>query len=199
MDGATPTPGAETGGVIEQVVGRRLREARVRHRLTLAEVASKTGLSKGTLSKIENGRVSSPISTYYRIGDVLGLKGGDLFSETSADPLCFVIRKTEPKPASRRETGYTYSFEALGFRRARKKMEPFILTYPPRQRSLPRYVHTTEEFLYVLKGRLEFHHAGKRFLLGPGDAVYFDARLPHGGRAHGSRPAVALSIAANIP
>jgi mannose-6-phosphate isomerase-like protein (cupin superfamily) len=49
-----------------------------------------------------------------------------------------------------------------------------------------------------VEGRLEFHHARKRFLLSRGDAVYFDARLPHGGRASGSRPAIALSIAANI-
>jgi mannose-6-phosphate isomerase-like protein (cupin superfamily) len=82
--------------------------------------------------------------------------------------------------------------------RPREKTRPFILTYPPRQREIPRHVHTTEEFLYILKRRLEFHHAGKRFLVGSGDAVYFDARLPHGGRAYGSRPAVALSIAANI-
>jgi mannose-6-phosphate isomerase-like protein (cupin superfamily) len=76
-------------------------------------------------------------------------------------------------------------------------MEPFILTYPPNQREIPRYVHTTEEFLYILKGRLEFHYRGKRFLLKAGDSVYFDARMPHGGRAYGSRSAVALSIAAN--
>jgi len=33
--------------------------------------------------------------------------------------------------------------------------------------------------------------------MGPGDAVYFDARLPHGGRACGARSAVVLSVAAN--
>jgi transcriptional regulator with XRE-family HTH domain len=184
---------------IEKVIGRRLREARVRHRLTLADLAGRTGLSKATLSKIENGLVSSPISTYYRIAEVLGLDGGGLFGEPTKGPLCFVVRKDERKPASRQKTGYTYSFQALGFRRARKRMEPFILTYLPHQTEIPRYVHTTEEFLYILKGRLEFHYRGQRFLLEAGDCVYFDARMPHGGRAHGSRPAVALSIAANIP
>ena len=184
---------------IEKVIGQRLRESRVRQRLTLADLAGRTGLSKATLSKIENGLVSSPISTYYRIAEVLGLDGGGLFGEPTKRPLCFVVRKDERKPASRQKTGYTYSFQALGFRRARKRMEPFILTYPPHQTEIPRYVHTTEEFLYILKGRLEFHYRGQRFLLEAGDSVYFDARMPHGGRAHGSRPAVALSIAANIP
>jgi transcriptional regulator with XRE-family HTH domain len=196
---ARPGREPERSPDIERLIGRRLRDARLTHRLTLADVAAKTGLSKATLSKIENGRVSSPISTYYRIGEVLGLKGGELFSEQGDDPLCFVIRGRERKPASRGQTGYTYSFQALGFRHARKKMEPFILTYAPGQRAIPRYVHTTEEFLYVLKGRLEFYHAGKRFMLAAGDAMYFDARVPHGGRASGSVPAVALSIAANMP
>jgi transcriptional regulator with XRE-family HTH domain len=119
---------------IERVIRRRLREARLTHWLTLAAVAAKTGLSKGTISKIENGQVSSPISTYYRIGKVLGLKGGGLFSEAGEDPLCFVMRGREHKPASRRKTGYTYSSQGLDFRHARKKMEPFILTYTPARR-----------------------------------------------------------------
>jgi transcriptional regulator with XRE-family HTH domain len=184
---------------VEKVIGQRLRDSRVTQRLTLDGLARRTGLSKATLSKIENGLVSSPISTYYRIAEALGLGGGGLFGEPTKGPLCFVVRKDERKSASRRKTGHTYSFQALGFRRARKRMEPFILTYPPHQKEIPGYVHTTEEFLYVLKGRLEFHHRGQRFLLKAGDSVYFDARMPHGGRAHGSRPAVALSIAANVP
>jgi mannose-6-phosphate isomerase-like protein (cupin superfamily) len=184
---------------VERVIGQRLRESRVRQRLTLANLAESTGLSKATLSKIENGLLSSPISTYYRIAEVLGLDGGGLFGEPTKGPLCFVVRKDDRKPASRQTTGHTYSFQALGFLRARKRMEPFILTYPPNQQGIPRYVHTTEEFLYVLKGRLEFHYRGKRFRLKAGDSVYFDARVPHGGRAYGSRPAVALSIAANTP
>jgi transcriptional regulator with XRE-family HTH domain len=181
---------------IERVVGRRLREARLGRGMTLADVAAKTGLSTGILSKIENAKVSSPISTYYRVAEAIGASPGELFSDQT-EPTCFVIRKQEAKPGSGRETPYTYSYESLGFRGARKKMEPFILTYPPHQPDLPRYIHTTEEFIYVLRGRLEFHHAGKRFLLGPGDSVYFDARFPHGGRAYGNHPAVALSIASN--
>jgi cytoskeletal protein RodZ len=47
------------GTAIERVVGRRLREARLGRDMTLADVAAKTGLSTGILSKIENAKVSS--------------------------------------------------------------------------------------------------------------------------------------------
>jgi transcriptional regulator with XRE-family HTH domain len=100
------------------VIGQRLRDSRVRQRLTLDDLAGRTGLSKAALSKIENGLVSSPISTYYRIAAVLGLDGGGLFGEPTKGPLCFVVRKDERKPASRQKTGHTYSFQALGYRRA---------------------------------------------------------------------------------
>ncbi len=183
--------------MIERVVGRRIRDARVKQRLTLAEVAARTGLSTGMLSKVENAKVSSPISTYYRIAQAIGIHAGDLFSDGD-DSMCHVIRKGDTARVSKADGGRSYSFASLGFRRAHKKMEPFILTYPPNQKAVPQYVHTTEEFLYVLKGRLEFHHAGTRVVLSPGDAVYFDARVPHGGRAYGTRPATVLAVTTNV-
>ena len=53
-----------------------------------------------------------------------------------------------------------------------------------------------EEFLFLLQGRLEFVHGGDRFALGPGDCLYLDGRVPHGGRALGRREAVAVVVSA---
>jgi transcriptional regulator with XRE-family HTH domain len=180
---------------IEQSIGKKIRRARLARKLTLADVAGKVGLSTGMISKIENGKSSSPISTYYRLAQALDIRPGDLFADDTG-PDCFVIRRDDPRPRSRKRRGLGHTFESLGFRAAQKKMEPFLITLYPNH-PVPRFVHTADEFFYVLKGQVEFFHRDKRFLLSRGDAIYFDGRVPHGGRAHGSRPAQVLSIASN--
>ena len=57
--------------------------------------------------------------------------------------------------------------------------------------------HSGEEGGVVVEGQLELTVAGKTWLLGPGDAYYFDSRLPHRFRNMGQVPARIVS--ANSP
>ena len=57
--------------------------------------------------------------------------------------------------------------------------------------------HSGEEGGVVVEGELEVTVAGKTWTLGPGDAYYFDSRLPHRFRNTGKVPARIVS--ANTP
>jgi mannose-6-phosphate isomerase-like protein (cupin superfamily) len=57
--------------------------------------------------------------------------------------------------------------------------------------------HSGEEGGVVIAGELEVTVAGSTWVLGPGDAYYFDSRLPHRFRNNGSEPARIVS--ANTP
>lgn len=50
-----------------------------------------------------------------------------------------------------------------------------------------------EEFLFILSGKVEFDVGDDRYVLEEGDSLYFDANLPHKGRAIG-RAAKALVV-----
>ena len=63
---------------IERVIGQRIRAIRKARGLNLEELARESGISKGLLSKIENAKVSSPISTYSNIAATLGIHFSDL-------------------------------------------------------------------------------------------------------------------------
>jgi quercetin dioxygenase-like cupin family protein len=52
-----------------------------------------------------------------------------------------------------------------------------------------------EEFVYVLQGRLGFFVGDQNFELDPGDCIFVDGSLPHGGRALDGKTCVALFIA----
>lgn len=64
----------------------QLKRLRMDKGYTLEDMAEKTGLSKGLISKIENHKVSPPISTLARIAHALDIPLGDLFCPLDDQP-----------------------------------------------------------------------------------------------------------------
>lgn len=67
-------------------LGVRLREARLRRRFTVVQVAERAAVSRPTLNKVEQGDPSVTLGTYLRVLTVLGLEG-DLGLLAAADPV----------------------------------------------------------------------------------------------------------------
>jgi DNA-binding XRE family transcriptional regulator len=51
-----------------------IHDARKKEKITQQELASRIGLSKSYISKIENGSIEPGVGTFYRIIDALGLR-----------------------------------------------------------------------------------------------------------------------------
>ena len=49
----------------------------------------------------------------------------------------------------------------------------------------PVHHHAEEQITVVVRGRIEFEVAGRRFTLGPGDVAVIPANVPHGARVAG--------------
>jgi transcriptional regulator with XRE-family HTH domain len=180
---------------IERIIGRQIREFRRARGLKLAELAQTCGVSKALLSKIENAKVSSPISTYSNIAAALGINFGDLIrGENEAGFL--IVRKNERKLVSKKRTAHGYQFESLGYNWSNKKFNPFLLTYLPRPTNtpLPNFTFEGEEFIFLLEGQIEMFYGKERHHLTPGDCIFLDGSTPHGGRALGKKKAVALLL-----
>ena len=64
-------------------IGRRLKQLRKEHDWTLAEVAHKTGISVGTLSKLEHGKTDLNFSSVNKLANGLGLPVTDLTNPAS--------------------------------------------------------------------------------------------------------------------
>lgn len=55
-------------------LGRRLREARLRRRMTALAMAERAGISRATLHRLEKGDTSISLGAYQRVLRVLGLE-----------------------------------------------------------------------------------------------------------------------------
>lgn len=55
-------------------LGQRLREARLRRRFSVSQVAGRADVSRPTLNKVEQGDPAVTIGTYLRVLTVLGLE-----------------------------------------------------------------------------------------------------------------------------
>ena len=173
----------------DQQIGERLAQLRAQKRITLERLASVTGFTKGYLSKIENARKVPPIGTLARLAAALDVDIAHFFrSRHSANQdRVSLVRARERQPVVRGGTAFGYDYASLAHERRDKRMEPFLFSFP---RSLGRHVyfeHEGEEFLFVVHGRVEFEIDGEKYLLAEGDSLYFDASLPHKGRALGGQ------------
>ena len=61
-------------------IGARLRHAREEARLSLADVETRTGISKGFLSRVERDAASPSVANLVSLCDAIGLQMSDLFA-----------------------------------------------------------------------------------------------------------------------
>ncbi len=189
------------GDPIELQIGRRIRAVRQERDITLDQLAQEVKLTKGQLSKIENGKVSSPVSTLTRIAAALSVEPGSFFqSGNPTQPRAALVRKEERKAIAGRGSKIGHSYESLAFGLPfEKEFEPYLMrieekTIDPAKNS---FRHPGHEFLFMIKGKLDYRHGGQVYHLVPGDSLFFDATVEHGPHAVYGPPVEFLSIISN--
>ena len=166
----------------EQDIGRKIRAFRLGRSMTLEKLATRTKLSKSLLSKIENGKISSPISTLLNIAQALDTKITYFFDEGKDHEPIIMVKKNERQIHSKGLRAFGYIYEALAYKRKEKMMEPFILTVD-KNRSTVVFTHPGEELNFILEGKVLFKYGDKEFILEKGDCIYFDSSVPHSGKS----------------
>lgn len=177
-------------------LGNQVRKLRNERNLTLQDLAGLTGLSKPNLSQIENNLVTPPIATLLKIATALGVPIGYFFQESPQQINMIVVRKEDRYGVAKGPhiSHIGYQYEPLAYPKIDKSMEPFIVEMEEREASdIVFNNHRGEEFLFVLRGSLEFCYGDDSVTLEEGDSLYFDSIVPHGYRGIGG-PAKTLVV-----
>ena len=159
-------------------LAQRIKQLRVRQNLTLEEVAQRSGQSRSWLSKVENFRVTPSLPALGRIAQALGESIATLVEGLDENPKLVCVRSDERLRVDRDRPHSKIVYESLAHQRARRSMDPFILTVPPGERK-EALSHEGEEFLMVLNGKVDFEYGEERLKLTTGDCLYFDGEEKH--------------------
>lgn len=81
----------------------------------------------------------------------------------------------------RRGTKKGHSYQLLAYEQGpAKSFEPFLITMDDASEVFPRFQHLGTEFIYILKGKIEYRHGSDTYILQPGDSLMFLGKVPHG-------------------
>ena len=182
--------------IAEKQIGERIKRLRLEKSMGLVELGRHEGLSASFLSQLETGRVVPTLRNLARIAMVFS-KDLSYFFETEAHSVFRIHRRKErvklPQPGVEPPT---YFFESLGYMVPDRSMDPFFAEFLPLEkgREAKAHMHPGSEFLYVLEGELEVRHGEQGYMLGSGDAAYFDSSMPHAYLCAGRKPAGAIIV-----
>ncbi|MBS1303861.1 cupin domain-containing protein [Loktanella sp. SALINAS62] len=177
-------------------IGERLRQLRERHGLSQRELASRAGLTNGTISLIEKNRTSPSVASLKSLLDAFPISMGDFFAplEDAAPARHFYTADQFTEIAPQDDApGPHVSLRQLG-RAADHALQILHETYPPGADTGPEPLqHTGEEAGIVVRGAIEVTVDGVSQVLQPGDGYLFDSRLPHRFRNCGTTECVVIS------
>jgi transcriptional regulator with XRE-family HTH domain len=170
------------GENLEHYLGNALREIRLDHGLTIADVAKLAGISRGMLSKIENAQTATSLETISRLAQALGVSLATLFRNCDARVgSAQLIKNGEGLEVVRRGTKRGHTYHLLSYDQGPKKtFEPFLITIDHESETFPVFEHPGIEFIYMLEGCIEYRHGQNTYVLSPGDALTFEGNIPHG-------------------
>ena len=167
---------------LDQYIGMKVKSARQKEKLRIADVARISGISQGMISKIENAQVSTSLETLNRLCDAIGLPISKLFNDLDRpDSRAQFTPAGKGLEVVRRGTDKGHTYHLLTYQRGASRLfEPFLLTFDDQSEVFPSFSHPGQVFMYCLQGEIAYRHGNQVFDLTPGDCLTFNAEVPHG-------------------
>lgn len=180
---------------INLAIARRVREYRQQIGLTVGQLAERSGISKGMLSKIENAQASPSLATLARLSAAINVPVTSFFRGLEEEHDAIFVRAGQGIQIVRRGSREGHEYRVLGsLRGTNRQLEPLLVTLTEREEVFPLFQHDGPELIYMLAGSMEYGYGSRRYLMRAGDALQFDGGVPHGPTALVRLPVKFLSV-----
>ena len=174
-------------------VGKKIKELRTKHHLTLKDLSAKTSLSIGYLSQLERGLTTVAIDSLMNVATALDVTLS-YFLDEPKHKKDFIIRSYE------REVFQVENNQIIQIQLTNdienKDMLPRIFEILPTNSTeeVTLYPHIGEEFVYVLEGILTLLINNERHELFPGDSAHYSSKLQHNWANNTNRTVKLLTV-----
>jgi transcriptional regulator with XRE-family HTH domain len=179
---AAESEGTEaSSGQLGQVIANHVRSRRLEIGLNVGQLAERTGISKGMLSKIENAQTSPSLSTLERLASALDMPVTSLFRGLAEERDAVFVKAGSGPEIVRKGTRAGHTYELLGsLRGPYKRVEPLLVSLAESSEVFPLFQHAGIEILYMLTGTMDYSYGREHYRMEKGDTLQFEGDIPHG-------------------
>jgi transcriptional regulator with XRE-family HTH domain len=154
-------------------IGQRIKSRRKALRLTLQELADRSGLSKPFLSQAERDLTTPSLMSMLRLAKALDVEVAYFMEIPQAKD---VVRRADAPQEILVDSPVSYFDLASSL--PDRKLDIVLMRIPPGH-AFPVDTRNGEHFRYVLEGELHAQAGDIHTVLKTGDSMHFDARAPH--------------------
>lgn len=182
------------------IVGEKLKAIREQKKLSISELAERSGLTEDVINYIETEKDVPAVAPLIKISRGLGVRLGTFLDDS--EELGPVVTRADKKPASisitsssgvNNNSALQYFSMAQG--KSGRHMEPFFIQLDSNsKKEYPASAHEGEEFIYVLDGEVELEYGKEKYNLCKGDSIYFDSIVKHHLHAAEGKSATFIAI-----
>lgn len=163
------------------VIANHVRQRRQEIGLNVGQLAERSGISKGMLSKIENAQTSPSLSTLERLAAALDMPVTSLFRGLSEERDAVYVKAGTGPEIIREGSRAGHVYELLGsLRGPYKHVEPLLVRLRERTEVFPLFQHDGIDLLYMLRGAMDYAHGTQVYRMEAGDTLQFEGDIPHG-------------------
>jgi len=172
-------------------IGNRIKEARIRLGMSQKELADKVDLTPSSISQLESNQISPSLSSFILICSALGVNPGQFLEEKGFNKASWLLRKEKIL------TGAAVNEEGILIYPVTSNDDKFVklVVFPPNASLSKHFLYQrTEEFIYVLKGKLSVTVEGKEEKVKEGDSIYLKEDFPSQWKNEGGDEAELLVV-----
>ena len=182
------------------LVGSKIKSIRETQKLSLEEIAERSGLSNDQIIAIENNENLPSLGPLIKIARALGVRLGTFMDDNDAiGPVVCRAKDREQETSISFSNGTTdarkhMEYHPLAKQKAGRHMEPFIVDIQPSEENeFISSAHEGEEFIFVMQGEIEIDYGKEKYTLKEGDSIYYDSIVKH--HIHGAEGKAAKIMA----
>lgn len=185
---------------IDNKLGKKIATLRSAHHLTTKDLADRCSCDEQVIIDLESGIAPSSLAPLLKITRALGVRLGTLMDDdealgpvyTSVDQMTEVMRLKSLQTSS--DAG-ELSYFSLAANKPSRHMDPFVITITPSGELDHKLVgHEGEEWLFGIEGEFTVEYGKEKYVIHPGESIYYDSIVPHQVRSHAGQAAKFLAV-----
>lgn len=182
------------------IIGEKIKSLRTTKEISINDLSESTGLSVEQIKRIEDNTDIPSLAPLIKIARALGVQLGTFLDDQPNEEGPVVCRKGEADDTisfsnNASDARHHMHYHSLSRAKSDRHMDPFIIDIDESgNNEFSLSAHEGEEFIMVLKGKLEVEYGKKKYLLDEGDTIYYDSIVPHHVHAYEGKAARILAV-----